>query len=177
MPKTLRSLSFTALLLAVTLSSAVPGQSSPRLPAHRHHRQHTRSRHTLPPFLGTDLRLRSGRTFPARQLSRRYAHSKSLDRLRRSPLPRHLHGRCRPLRSQRHHAKSRSGWQKALTGPSPYNFSYVDQIYDGLLANHVRPFVELSFMPKKMASDPARSTPSGTSRTSPRPRTTRYGTP
>src|SRR5580704_1606391 len=29
-----------------------------------------------------------------------------------------------------------------------YNFSYVDQIYDGLLANHVRPFVELSFMPK-----------------------------
>ncbi|WP_263366607.1 GH39 family glycosyl hydrolase [Edaphobacter bradus] len=35
-----------------------------------------------------------------------------------------------------------------------YNFSYVDQIYDGLLANGVRPFVELSFMPKKMASDP-----------------------
>jgi xylan 1,4-beta-xylosidase len=38
---------------------------------------------------------------------------------------------------------------------SPYNFSYIDQIYDGLLANHIRPFVELSFMPKKMASDPA----------------------
>ncbi len=37
---------------------------------------------------------------------------------------------------------------------SPYNFSYVDQIYDGLLANHIRPFIELSFMPKKMASDP-----------------------
>lgn len=35
-----------------------------------------------------------------------------------------------------------------------YNFSYVDQIYDGLLQNHVRPFVELSFMPKKLASDP-----------------------
>src|SRR5215471_11806859 len=33
-----------------------------------------------------------------------------------------------------------------------YNFSYVDQIYDGLLANGVRPFVELSFMPKKLAS-------------------------
>ena len=45
--------------------------------------------------------------------------------------------------------------QAAQTGPSPYNFSYIDQIYDGLLANHVRPFVELSFMPKKMASDPA----------------------
>lgn len=39
-------------------------------------------------------------------------------------------------------------------GTSIYNFSYIDQIYDGLLANHVRPFVELSFMPKKMASDP-----------------------
>jgi xylan 1,4-beta-xylosidase len=34
-----------------------------------------------------------------------------------------------------------------------YNFSYVDQIYDGLLSNGVRPFVELSFMPKKLASD------------------------
>jgi xylan 1,4-beta-xylosidase len=45
--------------------------------------------------------------------------------------------------------------QAAQQGQSPYNFSYVDQIYDGLLANHVRPFVELSFMPKKMASDPA----------------------
>ena len=33
-----------------------------------------------------------------------------------------------------------------------YNFSYVDQIYDGLLANGVRPYVELSFMPSKLAS-------------------------
>src|SRR5207247_3803331 len=40
-------------------------------------------------------------------------------------------------------------------GKPVYNFSYIDQIYDGLLENHVRPFVELSFMPKKMASDPA----------------------
>jgi xylan 1,4-beta-xylosidase len=37
-------------------------------------------------------------------------------------------------------------------GQPAYNFSYVDQIYDGLLANSVRPFVELSFTPKKMAS-------------------------
>lgn len=44
--------------------------------------------------------------------------------------------------------------QASETGQSVYNFSYVDQIYDGLLANGVRPFVELSFMPKKMASDP-----------------------
>jgi xylan 1,4-beta-xylosidase len=33
-----------------------------------------------------------------------------------------------------------------------YNFSYIDQIYDGLLANSVRPFVEISFTPKKLAS-------------------------
>src|SRR5580698_2239716 len=33
-----------------------------------------------------------------------------------------------------------------------YNFSYVDQIYDGLLTNGVRPFVEISFMPSKMAA-------------------------
>jgi xylan 1,4-beta-xylosidase len=33
-----------------------------------------------------------------------------------------------------------------------YNFSYIDQIYDGLLQNGVRPFVELSFMPKKLAA-------------------------
>ena len=37
-------------------------------------------------------------------------------------------------------------------GKPLYNFSYVDQIYDGLLANGVRPFVELSFMPRKLAS-------------------------
>lgn len=37
-------------------------------------------------------------------------------------------------------------------GQPIYNFSYVDQIYDGLLANGVRPFVELSFMPGKLAS-------------------------
>jgi xylan 1,4-beta-xylosidase len=38
-------------------------------------------------------------------------------------------------------------------GSPVLNFSYVDQIYDGLLANGVRPFVELSFMPKKLASN------------------------
>ncbi len=39
-------------------------------------------------------------------------------------------------------------------GKAVYNFSYIDQIYDGLLALGVRPFVELSFMPKKLARDP-----------------------
>lgn len=37
-------------------------------------------------------------------------------------------------------------------GKPTYNFSYLDQIYDGLLANGVRPFVELSFMPQKLAA-------------------------
>jgi xylan 1,4-beta-xylosidase len=36
-------------------------------------------------------------------------------------------------------------------GNARYNFSYVDQIYDGLLKNGVRPFVEISFMPRKLA--------------------------
>ena len=39
-------------------------------------------------------------------------------------------------------------------GNPVYNFSYVDQIYDGLLANGVKPFVELSFMPAKLGSKP-----------------------
>jgi xylan 1,4-beta-xylosidase len=38
------------------------------------------------------------------------------------------------------------------SGNSIYNFSYIDQIYDGLLADGVRPFVELGFMPSKLAS-------------------------
>ena len=38
-------------------------------------------------------------------------------------------------------------------GHPAYNYSYVDQIYDGLLANGVRPFVELSFMPRKLAAE------------------------
>ena len=37
---------------------------------------------------------------------------------------------------------------------SQYNFSYVDQIYDGLLQHGVKPFVEMSFMPAKLAADP-----------------------
>jgi len=40
-------------------------------------------------------------------------------------------------------------------GDAVYNFSYIDQIYDGLLENKVRPLVEISFMPKELSSDPA----------------------
>jgi xylan 1,4-beta-xylosidase len=39
-------------------------------------------------------------------------------------------------------------------GVPVYNFAYVDHIYDGLLKNGVKPFVEISFMTKKLASDP-----------------------
>ncbi len=41
-------------------------------------------------------------------------------------------------------------------GHPQYNFSYVDQIYDGLLAAGVKPFVELSFMPPALAARPLR---------------------
>ena len=41
---------------------------------------------------------------------------------------------------------------QAANDASIYNFFYLDEIYDGLLAEHVRPFVELSFMPEKLAS-------------------------
>lgn len=37
---------------------------------------------------------------------------------------------------------------------SNYNFTYVNEIYDGLLANGVKPYVEISFMPRQMAADP-----------------------
>jgi xylan 1,4-beta-xylosidase len=43
-------------------------------------------------------------------------------------------------------------YDEDAAGHPVYNFSYIDQIYDGLLQNHVRPFVELSFMPKKLAA-------------------------
>jgi len=35
-----------------------------------------------------------------------------------------------------------------------YNFSYVDQIMDALQARGIRPFVELGFMPQRLARDP-----------------------
>ncbi len=39
-------------------------------------------------------------------------------------------------------------------GHPVYNFSYVDQIYDGLLARGIKPFVELGFMPPALAANP-----------------------
>jgi len=37
-------------------------------------------------------------------------------------------------------------------GNPSYNFQYIDQLYDAMLALNIRPFVELSFMPNKLAS-------------------------
>jgi xylan 1,4-beta-xylosidase len=45
-------------------------------------------------------------------------------------------------------------YDKPSAGHSPYDFSYVDQIYDALRAHGVRPFVELDFMPKALAANP-----------------------
>src|SRR6266581_7847577 len=50
-------------------------------------------------------------------------------------------------------------YEEDASGKPILNFSYVDQIYDGLLENRVRPFVELSFMPRKLASDTVASHP------------------
>ncbi|HEY4000841.1 MAG TPA: glycosyl hydrolase family 39 [Candidatus Xenobia bacterium] len=41
-----------------------------------------------------------------------------------------------------------------LCRPDGYNFTYIDQIYDGLLQNGLKPYVELGFMPKALASQP-----------------------
>ena len=43
-------------------------------------------------------------------------------------------------------------YDEDASGNPVYNFSYIDQIYDGLLAAGVRPFVEVSFMPRKLAA-------------------------
>jgi xylan 1,4-beta-xylosidase len=45
-------------------------------------------------------------------------------------------------------------YKEDAQGNPIYNFSYIDQIYDGLLENGVKPFVELSFMPYQLASAP-----------------------
>ena len=45
--------------------------------------------------------------------------------------------------------------QRDAQGKISYNFSYVDQIYDGLLEHGFKPFVELGFMPPELTSDPA----------------------
>ena len=43
-------------------------------------------------------------------------------------------------------------YKEDAAGNPRYNFQYVDALYDALLAMHIRPFVELSFMPSQLAS-------------------------
>jgi len=45
-------------------------------------------------------------------------------------------------------------YKEDAEGNPRYNFQYIDSLYDALLALHIRPFVELSFMPSKLASGP-----------------------
>src|ERR1017187_3748547 len=43
-------------------------------------------------------------------------------------------------------------YQEDAKGNPVYNFQYVDQLYDALLRLHIKPFVELGFMPFALAS-------------------------
>jgi xylan 1,4-beta-xylosidase len=43
-------------------------------------------------------------------------------------------------------------YAEARDGRPQYNWQYIDQLYDSLLALHIRPFVEISFMPAALAS-------------------------
>jgi len=44
------------------------------------------------------------------------------------------------------------GTVRVENGKTVYNWSKIDQLYDGLLARHIRPFVELGFTPKVLAT-------------------------
>jgi xylan 1,4-beta-xylosidase len=48
-------------------------------------------------------------------------------------------------------------YSEDAAGKPVFNFEYVDQVYDGLLANGTRPYVELSFMPRALSSNAATS--------------------
>lgn len=56
------------------------------------------------------------------------------------------------IRSVRFHGLFDDEMGIAMHGAGNYNFLYVDQIYDFMLDNGVRPFVELSFMPEAFAT-------------------------
>jgi xylan 1,4-beta-xylosidase len=44
------------------------------------------------------------------------------------------------------------GTVKIEDGKTTYNWSKIDQLYDDLLARHIKPFVELGFTPKALAT-------------------------
>jgi xylan 1,4-beta-xylosidase len=77
-------------------------------------------------------------------LSMRESYREDLDRVRKAA----------DFRYVRFHAildDENGVYSEDAQGNVVYNWSYVDQIYDGLLAHSVRPFVEISFMPKALA--------------------------
>ena len=43
-------------------------------------------------------------------------------------------------------------YTESRDGQPRHNWQYIDELYDELLAVHIRPFVEISFMPSKLAS-------------------------
>lgn len=45
-------------------------------------------------------------------------------------------------------------YTRTRQGKTVFNFSYIDEIYDGMLKDGVRPLVEISFMPKQLAANP-----------------------
>jgi xylan 1,4-beta-xylosidase len=155
MPKTLLRLLSTALLFAVALPCTLHGQSNPQPPSQSQSiTVNTRDPGTPFPHFWEQI-FGSGRAI----LSLRQSYRDDLGRVKA----------VTDFDAVRFHgifmdevglydpnATTQNPGQAAEAAhvQSPYNFSYIDQIYDGLLANHIRPFVELSFMPKKMASDP-----------------------
>ena len=100
-----------------------------------------RARQALSAFLGTDVRLRPGGSHHARRaIATTCAPPK----------------RITDFKYVRFHAifdDEMGVYDEDAQGSPVYNFSYVDQVYDGLLANGVKPFVELSFMPRKLAAN------------------------
>ena len=104
------------------------------------HDRRARSHAPLSALLGANVRIWPRDSFVARQLPARPAGHEIGHRHSLCSLSRHL---------------STTKWEcirKTRQGQPIYNWSYVDQIYDGLLENGVRPFVEMSFMPRALAA-------------------------
>jgi xylan 1,4-beta-xylosidase len=155
MPTTLRRLCFAALLLGITLSPALHGQSTPESQP-INITVNTRDAGTPFPHFWEQI-FGSGRAVLSLRESyrddmRTVKGITGFDAVRFHGIFMDDIGLYDPNAQTQNPGQAA---QAAQSGQSPYNFSYIDQIYDGLLANHIRPFVELSFMPKKMASDPA----------------------
>lgn len=47
-------------------------------------------------------------------------------------------------------------YSETKEGKAVYNFAYLDEIFDFLKSVHLKPLIQLSFMPRQMAKDPSR---------------------